>query len=100
MALLSRFYDCFKFQYPFIINATTNDGEQLTDFEVYIDGSNSTETLDTDNMTTLNTFVFGDTHDIIVKKVGHQNDNETSYVIKDPENMIHFFLAKKRVISI
>ena len=82
------------------INATTDGGVILEEFDVFVDGSNVTEALDVDNKTTLTTFVFDDSHDIIVKKVGHEDANQTNYVIQDPENMINLNLPKKRVSSI
>ena len=91
------FKQLFQFQYPLIINATTDGGEVLVGFEVYIDSSNVSEALESDNITTSNTFVFGDIHDIFVRKVGHHDANETSYMIIDPENTIHLNLPKKRV---
>ena len=69
----------------------------LADFDVLIDGSNITETLDVDNKTTLKTFIFNDTHNVLVKKVGHEDANRTDYVIKDPTNIIDLNLPKKRV---
>ena len=66
-------------------------------FDVYVDGSNVSEALDVDNKTTLNTFIFGDAHDILVTKVGHQDDNATNYVVQDPKNVIELNLPKKRV---
>ena len=69
----------------------------LTGFDVFIDGSNATEALDADNKTTLKTFVFNDSHNILVKKVGHEDANQTNYVIIDPTNVINLNLPKKRV---
>ena len=79
------------------INATTDGGMVLTGFDVFIDGSNVTEALDADNKTTLKTFVFDDSHDILVRKVGHEDANKTGYVIMDPTNIINLNLPKKRV---
>ena len=94
---LLEFESTCLLQYPLTINATTDGGQILDDFDVFIDGSNVTEALDTDNKTTINTFVFGDTHDVMVKKVGHESANQTSYVIQHPENTIDLNLPKKRV---
>ena len=81
------------------MNVTTDGGVVLTGFDVFIDGSNVTEVLKADNKTTLKTFVFGDSHDILVKKVGHDNANLTSYTVQDPENMIQLNLPKKTVLK-
>ena len=81
------------------INATTDGDLELTDFEVFIDGSNLTEIMDVDNKTTVATFVFGDTHTIVVKKVGHEDANQTDYVIQDPTNIINLNLPRKRVCA-
>ena len=85
------------FQYPFIFNITTDGGVQLLGSKVFIDGSNVTEALDADNKTTLKKFVFGDSHDILATKIGHDSANLTSYIVKDPENIIQLNLPKKKV---
>ena len=79
---------------------TTDDGVPLPDFEVFIDGSNITETFEVDNKTTVNTFVFGDSHDILVTKNGYQDASQINYVVKDPDNEIDFNLPKERVREI
>ena len=85
------------FQYPFILNVTTDGDEELFGFDVFVDSSNASETLDVDNKTTLNTFVFGDIHTIVVKKIGHEDANKTDYMVMDPDNVIVLNLPKKRV---
>ena len=79
------------------MNVTTDGGEELFGFEVFVDSSNVSETLGSDNKTTINTFVFEDIHTISVKKSGHDDANKTGYVVKDPENIIDLNLPKKRV---
>ena len=79
------------------MNVTTDGGEELVGFEVFVDSSNVSETLNADNKTTLNKFVFGDTHTIVVKKIGHEDANKTGHVVQDPENVIVLNLPKKRV---
>ena len=76
---------------------TTDEGEELFGFDVFVDSSNVSESLDVDNKTTLNTFVFDDTHTIVVKKTGHEDANKTDHVVQDPENVIELNLPKKRV---
>ena len=88
---------CYVLQYQITINATTDGGMILTGFDIFVDNSNLTEALDVDNKTTVKKFVFGDTHDFLVKKVGHEDANKTSYVVQDPENIINLSLPKKRV---
>ena len=94
--ILALFYR-FPFQYEIIINATTDGGAELTDFEVFVDFSPNKTVLQSDNKTTVDTFVFGAIHTIVVKKVGHQDANITDYEIKDPENVIDLNLPKNRV---
>ena len=87
----------FLKQYPLTINATTDGDMVLNGFDVFIDGSNVTEALTSDNRTTIRDFVFGDEHNITVKKVGHEDANQTNYLIQDPSNIIDLNLPKNRV---
>ena len=79
------------------MNVTTDGGEQLLGFDVFVDSSNASEALGTDNKTTVRKFVFGDTHSIVVKKIGHDDANKTDFVVMDPENVIVLNLPKKKV---
>ena len=79
------------------MNVTTDGGEQLLGFDVFVDSSNTSETLGADNKTTVRKFVFGDTHSIVVKKIGHDDANKTDFVVMDPENVIVLNLPKKKV---
>ena len=87
----------FNFKYPIIINATTNNNTELTDFEVFIDNSPNKTNLQPDKKTTVDTFLFGATHTILVKKIGHEDANKTDHVIQDPENIIDLSLPRKEV---
>ena len=80
-----------------IINATTDNGEVLTDFEVFIDNSPNKTDLGSDNKTTVSNFPFGSNLFIEVKKKGYMDANETSYLVQDIENIIHLNLPIKRV---
>ena len=86
------------FQYPLIINATTNDNVELTGYEVFINGSATKAVFESDNKTTVSTYDFNTKLDIVAKKIGHQDANETNYMIKDLENIIDLNLPKNRVI--
>ena len=79
------------------MNVSTDGGQELLGFDVFVDSSNTSETLAADNKTTVNTFVFGDTHTIVVKKIGHKDANKTDHVVMDPENVIVLNLPKKKV---
>ena len=81
-----------------IINATTNDNVALTGFEVFINGSTTKAVFESDNKTTVSTYDFNTKLDIVAKKIGHQDANETNYMIKDLENIIDLNLPKNRVI--
>ena len=93
--ICQKYYWFDIFKYSLIINATTNDNVELNGFEVSVD--NSTKSLQSDNKTTVNQFTFGDTHTIVVKKEGYIEAIKTNYVIKDPENIIDFYLPIKEV---
>ena len=87
-------------QYPFILNVTTDGGEPLLGFDVFVDFYCVSEILKVDNKTTNRTFVFGDKHTIVVKKTGHEDANKTDHIVQDPENVISLNLPKKRVSKI
>ena len=45
----------------------------------------------------MTTFLFGDSHTIVVKKVGYQDDNKTNHIVQDPENVLDLYLPIKQV---
>ena len=64
---------------------------------MFIDNSPNKTNLQADNKTTIDTFLFGATHTILVKKIGHEDANKTDHIIQDPDNIINLNLPMKEV---
>ena len=67
------------------------------DFDVFIDNSPNKTDLQADNKTTVDKFLFHNTHTIEVKKEGYEDANKTDHVVQDPENVIDLYLPIKQV---
>ena len=64
---------------------------------MFIDNSPNKTSLLPDNKTTVDKFLFNDTHTIEVKKEGYEDANKTGHVVQDPENIIDLYLPIKQV---
>ena len=69
----------------------------LLNFDVFLNDSPNKTELENDNKTTKSKFDFGSNLKILVKKIGHQDANVTSFLIEDKENILPLNLPKKQV---